>query len=116
MERETKAITIQSRYSGFYQRAITSKRNTEEHRNPRNRSMVEEWKAYRCGWKSGEAPRFSGTLRVMQRPELRQRRRSTVAAKIQRLSSARKTSTRRGMRGKSGNDPSALFIKARDKR
>ena len=64
--------------------------NSDEHRNPNGGSRVEGEKTYQCHRNSGEAPRLSGSIRVMQRPLLGQKRRSMAAAELERSVGVRK--------------------------
>ena len=73
------------------------------------RSKVEGEKAYQCQRNSGEVPRLSGTIRLMQRPLLRQMRRLTAAAELEGSVGARKKTMRIGTRGKMGRAPGPIY-------
>ena len=64
-----------------------------------------------AGGSSGGSPLFSGTIRLMQRPLSKQRRRTTVAAELEGRS-ARGRRRREDARGGKWKDPLALFIRA----
>ena len=58
---------------------------------------------------SGRSSRFSGAVRLMQRPLLRQRRRPTAAVELEGLVGARKKTMRRGTRGKMERPPGPIY-------
>ena len=68
-----------------------------------------------AGGSSGGSPLFSDTIRLMQRPLSKQRRRTTAAAELE-GQSARGRRRREEARGGKWKDPLALFIRAEDKR